>query len=228
MLGSPIYMAPEVLKGDEYSIKADIWSLGVVLFRMLFGFCPFESNNIGKLIMIIEEEDIKIPNDPKVSPEVTKLLRRLITKNPVQRADWAEVFSYQVKNGELFRTSALRDRTPRTGLKKSSTLSETTMANSSHPTPTTTPSNLELPSARRYNQEGGELLYNPRCQTFNNGELRKTYQPKSPFRENFKKDLMMKNHQKCIEIMSLAVSLLGYEHNEALAIAYPILKSVEK
>lgn len=68
MLGSPIYMAPEILKGETYSIKSDIWSLGVVLFRMLYGFCPFESNNIGKLIMVIEEEDLKIPEKPSISP----------------------------------------------------------------------------------------------------------------------------------------------------------------
>jgi serine/threonine-protein kinase ULK/ATG1 len=42
MVGSPIYMAPEVLKGNSYNSKADIWSLGVVFFECLFGYCPYE------------------------------------------------------------------------------------------------------------------------------------------------------------------------------------------
>jgi len=50
MVGSPIYMAPEILKGCNYNIKADIWSMGVVLFEMLFGYCPFEDKTIARLI----------------------------------------------------------------------------------------------------------------------------------------------------------------------------------
>ena len=92
-------MAPEVLKGQEYTIKTDIWSLGVVLYRMLFGFCPFSSSNIGKLIMLIEEVDLQIPKEPKISPEVVRLIKRAITKNPALRADWSEIFSYEIKNG---------------------------------------------------------------------------------------------------------------------------------
>lgn len=41
MLGSPIYMAPEVLKGETYTSKVDVWSLGAVLYEMLFGVCPY-------------------------------------------------------------------------------------------------------------------------------------------------------------------------------------------
>ena len=61
MLGSPIYMAPEILKEEIYTLKADIWSLGVVLFEMLFGYCPFESSSISQLINVIKETDLRIP-----------------------------------------------------------------------------------------------------------------------------------------------------------------------
>lgn len=57
-----------MLKGEIYTIKADIWSLGVVLFQMIYGRCPFESKSIAKLINMLNEEDIKIPETPKISP----------------------------------------------------------------------------------------------------------------------------------------------------------------
>ena len=48
--GTAYYIAPEVLKGEEYSVKADIWSLGICLFEMIYGYCPYEANSIYNLI----------------------------------------------------------------------------------------------------------------------------------------------------------------------------------
>jgi len=51
-------MAPEVLFGNSYDIKADIWSIGVIFYELLYGVCPFETNNIVILIQKISECNI--------------------------------------------------------------------------------------------------------------------------------------------------------------------------
>ena len=62
MLGSPIYMAPEILKGQSYTTKADIWSLGVILYEMLYGVCPFQSSSIAMLVNKISATEIDFPS----------------------------------------------------------------------------------------------------------------------------------------------------------------------
>lgn len=75
MVGSPIYMAPEILRGFNYNIKADIWSMGVVLFEMLFGYCPYEDKTIARLISKIETFPLIIPNDKvKISSKTRQIL----------------------------------------------------------------------------------------------------------------------------------------------------------
>lgn len=46
--GTPIQMAPEVIDG-KYNEKCDVWSLGVMLFKMITGNIPFNGNNIKEL-----------------------------------------------------------------------------------------------------------------------------------------------------------------------------------
>lgn len=46
-LGSPLYMAPEVLNNDVYSSKADLWSCAIILYQMLFGHTPYNTSNIN-------------------------------------------------------------------------------------------------------------------------------------------------------------------------------------
>ena len=94
MLGSPIYMAPEVLRGEKYSMKADIWSLGVVFYRMLYGDPPFAGNNLGELILSIYQKEVVFPHHPYVSRHIITLLQKMLVKDPQARVSWSEIFSY--------------------------------------------------------------------------------------------------------------------------------------
>lgn len=67
------------MKGWNYSIKADIWSMGVVLFEMLFGYCPYEDRTIARLISQISTKSLTIPrNIQKISKNTENLLRTLL------------------------------------------------------------------------------------------------------------------------------------------------------
>lgn len=93
MVGSPIYMAPEVLKGCPYNTKADIWSLGVVLYECLFGYCPFEDKSIARLIMQIDNKELQIPRTVnQVSRKCEELLRSMLQVDPRRRVDWNQLF----------------------------------------------------------------------------------------------------------------------------------------
>ncbi|KAJ3410671.1 Serine/threonine-protein kinase [Chytridiales sp. JEL 0842] len=64
LCGSPLYMAPEILRGDRYDAKADLWSLGAILYEMLVGRPPFKAQNHVELLRRIDRTDtVKFPGD---------------------------------------------------------------------------------------------------------------------------------------------------------------------
>lgn len=59
IIGTTLTMAPEILSRKSYGFKADIWSVGVVFYQMLFGKYPFKGKSDGDLLYNIHEKPLK-------------------------------------------------------------------------------------------------------------------------------------------------------------------------
>lgn len=95
MVGSPIYMAPELLKSEHYDAKADVWSLGVSFFEMLFKTMPYKANSIQQLISMIDRQKLNIPHHlNKVSSHSENLIRMMLVIEAKQRASFDDVQNY--------------------------------------------------------------------------------------------------------------------------------------
>ncbi|MBA0566513.1 hypothetical protein Golob_011324 [Gossypium lobatum] len=90
--GTPAYVAPEVINRKGYDgAKADIWSCGVILYVMLAGYLPFHDSNLIAIYRKISKAEYKFPN--WFSPEVTKLLSRILNPNPKARISIAKIMT---------------------------------------------------------------------------------------------------------------------------------------
>ncbi|KAF5742346.1 CBL-interacting protein kinase 12 isoform 1 [Tripterygium wilfordii] len=88
--GTPAYVAPEVLARKGYdAAKVDIWSCGVVLFVLMAGYLPFHDQNVMAMYKKIYKGEFRCPR--WFSPELIKLLTRLLDTNPETRFTIPEV-----------------------------------------------------------------------------------------------------------------------------------------
>jgi serine/threonine protein kinase len=83
--GTPLYVAPEVIRKEAYSAGADIWSAGIILYMMAVGSRPFPGSNIKTVIANVLAADPAIPET--LSPELHDLLGRMLAKSPDARID---------------------------------------------------------------------------------------------------------------------------------------------
>ncbi len=92
VVGTPAYMAPEQLRGDPVDHRADIYSLGVILYHMLVGRPPFEGPTAFSLIYQHIEKAPPPPHEfnPDLLPGVEHVLLQALQKAPADRFDTAE------------------------------------------------------------------------------------------------------------------------------------------
>ncbi|XP_037703754.1 serine/threonine-protein kinase ULK4 isoform X3 [Choloepus didactylus] len=102
--GSPVYTAPEIVRGTDFSITSDLWSLGCLLYEMFSGKPPFFSESYSVLIEQILYQDPlpPIPKDsslPKASPDFINLLDGLLQKDPQKRLTWTGLLQHSFWKG---------------------------------------------------------------------------------------------------------------------------------
>ncbi len=91
-LGTPAYMSPEQIKGEEVDERADLWSLGVVLYEMLAGRRPFPDENdvLAFHSILFQEPSPLAEHRPDVPPELERMVDGLLRKNAGERTPTAE------------------------------------------------------------------------------------------------------------------------------------------
>ena len=82
-VGTPEYMAPELLEGKEYSYAVDWWTLGCLGYEMLTGVSPFRGDDIKTLVIQITCGDVRLPG--YLSPEAESAVSKLMARDPEER-----------------------------------------------------------------------------------------------------------------------------------------------
>lgn len=98
LIGSPHYMSPEQARGAaRIDHRTDIWGLGVVLYKLLSGRCPFEDETSfgGLLFKIVSESPPELRSvAPWIRPEVAEAVHRALSRDPDERYESATAMAY--------------------------------------------------------------------------------------------------------------------------------------
>jgi serine/threonine protein kinase/Leucine-rich repeat (LRR) protein len=88
IVGTPAYMAPEQARGNQpIDARADLFSLGCVLYRLCSGELPFKSDTTMGMLLAIATEEPPLPTTyaPDLPPELCELIMQLLQKDPAKR-----------------------------------------------------------------------------------------------------------------------------------------------
>lgn len=90
--GSPLYASPEIVEGTPYQgPEVDCWSLGVLLYTLVYGSMPFDGSNFKRLVKQISEGDYYEPKQPS---RASTLIRAMLTVCPRKRASIEQICSH--------------------------------------------------------------------------------------------------------------------------------------
>ncbi|CAD8144176.1 unnamed protein product [Paramecium pentaurelia] len=108
-VGTPLYMAPQLLERQPYTAKSDIWSIGIMAYEMVYGKQPWPCRDIPSYALNIKNQPLKFPVDKRVSDEYQDFIKKCLKKDEKDRISWDELFNHVILN-EIERNYKMENR----------------------------------------------------------------------------------------------------------------------
>ncbi|XP_075237683.1 uncharacterized protein LOC142333940 [Lycorma delicatula] len=162
ILGTPDYVAPEVLNYEPISLATDMWSVGVLLYVLLTGCSPFGGDSKQETFCNIAQCRLDFPDDlfEDISEEAKDLMKKLMLKNPSKRLTAQECLQHRW----LTMPSTAYDKTLMNNSLNSTT--SNTLTNIATTPRTPTPSKKPAPTLEHSEEEDRSLSFD---ETINDG-----------------------------------------------------------
>ena len=97
VLGSPLYMPPEIVKHEKYTSKVDVWSAGVVTYILLCGRPPFFGTTKDEVYKSIKEDVLSFKSKEwaKISQDAQEFISLALNKDPDQRSTAEDLLNHK-------------------------------------------------------------------------------------------------------------------------------------
>src|SRR5262249_38332679 len=120
IVGTPAYLAPEQARGSAIDHRADLFSLGCVLYEMLTGRRPFTGPNTLAILTSPAADVPRSPHEitPHCPPELSRLTMQLLAKEPAQRPASAQAVADALARMEASMTDVARGKTAGQGVRR--------------------------------------------------------------------------------------------------------------
>jgi serine/threonine protein kinase len=106
-VGTPLNMAPEISEHSNYNHKSDLWSIGVILYKLLVGKPPFFGFSIAEIrnqIRMNSGKNLDFKNKSHFCESTKQLIQSLLQADPEERISWEDFFNHEIFTNEHRKT----------------------------------------------------------------------------------------------------------------------------
>jgi len=93
-LGTPNYMSPQILNSQEYGVKTDVWSAGIVFYETIFGRLPWRGKDMKDLFFNIKNTPMTFSIDKPISETTKDLMGKMLTIDESKRINWLDMIKH--------------------------------------------------------------------------------------------------------------------------------------